>query len=280
MTKIIPSACSCGLDNTVVNSKTDTLPATYFYGIGIITADFPSLHVEKEFYQTAPKDASNPPTQRLLFDTLSKSENLYIAREMCWKFIMNGGITSYLIKPKSEIELYSLISVLEPGSSIKLTALVGEKGSIAPPEMCNGLELPVITCHKILSYSVKNILDNIVSSKISYQQAQYIFSRMIPLVDNTGDNDGFRAINYLALNYYDIYSNIYTADELSDNPNELAYFRGVQTLPSLVQGDSKLIDVVFAYSKGSEQFKYVCKVNISGMYPFLVNPIVPYISYF
>jgi hypothetical protein len=279
MTNIIPNACSCGLGNTVANSTDNTSPA-YFYGVGIITADFPSLNVEKEFYQAAPANAPNPPTQRILFDILSKSENLYLAREMCWKFVINGGVTSFLIKPKSEIELYSMISAIEPGSSIKLTAIIGEKGPISTPEMCNGLELPIIICEKVFSYSINSILDNIVNDKISYQQAQYIFSRMIPLVDNTGDTDAFRAINFLSLNYYEIYRNIYTAEELNNDPDVVVYFTGVQSHPSLVQGDSKLIDIIYSYSKSSEQIKYVCRVDISGMYPFLVNPIVPYISYF
>src|SRR5215218_8870367 len=62
-----------------------SLPASYVYAIGRIEARFPRLSVEKEFAQAAGRSETAGQTdQQTFFSVLSRPENRYLARQLCW----------------------------------------------------------------------------------------------------------------------------------------------------------------------------------------------------
>ncbi|MDP4182468.1 MAG: hypothetical protein Q8942_15430 [Bacillota bacterium] len=277
MPNIIPDSCSCGQDTDTANSSANT-NYTYFYGIGNISVDFPSLNIEKEFYQVAPKGSNNPPNVKLLFDVLSKAENKYLAKEMCWKFQQGSGLATFILTPNSDLELASLISGIEPLFDIDYDVVIGLKGPLSSPQMCNGVILPVITCNKVMTYTLKNIISNI-SKELGVDKATAtdLFKLMLPLLDNPGDTDGYRALNYVTLNYMQIYKRTMELVSPVDPQKNPPYnFVEVRTVPANIQGERKLIDVIYTYNRLGEQIRLACRVDITGLYPFLVSPIFPY----
>src|SRR5262245_14298825 len=58
---------------------------SYVYAIGRIEARFPRLSVEKEFAQaTGRTETAGQTDQQTFFSVLSRPENRYLARQLCW----------------------------------------------------------------------------------------------------------------------------------------------------------------------------------------------------
>ena len=59
--------------------------SAFIYAIGRIEARFPNLAAEKEFAQaTARADTAGKTDQQAFHAVLSKRENRYLARQLCW----------------------------------------------------------------------------------------------------------------------------------------------------------------------------------------------------
>lgn len=159
------SGCACGGSDDGCTCD-DSGSLGYVYAIGTVTARFPSLNIEKEFMQAWGKQ----PTQVLTigdadkFTVLGQGQNFYLAREMCWIF-QSGDIDIFILKPRSYIELTDLVTCLAPtGSQVSYSMIIGELGPIAPPSLCNGAQLPVVTCNQVFSFTQQAFLNSIVQA--------------------------------------------------------------------------------------------------------------------
>src|SRR5687768_1260976 len=73
--------------------------SSYVYALGRIEARFPRLGVEKEFVQaTGRADTVGLTDREALRSVLSKRENRYLVRQMCWVFTIEG-LETYILKP-------------------------------------------------------------------------------------------------------------------------------------------------------------------------------------
>jgi hypothetical protein len=161
---IIPeSGCACGGPG---ECSCDAPPAPgYVYAIGTVTARFPSLNIEKEFMQAWGKN----PEQVLQisdadkFAVLSQGQNFYLAREMCWVF-QSGDIDLYILRPRSYIELTDLVTCLAPTpNQVSFALVIGTLGPIAPASLCNGAQLPTVTCSQVFSFTGQAFINSITS---------------------------------------------------------------------------------------------------------------------
>lgn len=161
---VIPqSGCGCGGTG---ECTCDTPPSlAYVYAIGTVTARFPSLNIEKEFMQAWGKN----PEQVLRisdsdkFAVLSQGQNLYLAREMCWVF-QSGDIDLYILQPRSYVELTDLVTCLAPTpNQVSYALIIGTLGPIAPASLCNGAQLPTVTCNQVFSFTGQAFINSIVS---------------------------------------------------------------------------------------------------------------------
>jgi hypothetical protein len=161
---IVPeSGCACG--GTGECTCDTTTPPAYVYAIGSVTARFPSLNLEKEFMQAWGKN----PEQVLQisdadkFAVLSQGQNFYLAREMCWVF-QSGDIDLYILKPRSYIELTDLVTCLAPTpNQVSFALVIGTLGPIAPPSLCNGTQLPIVTCNQVFSFTGQAFINSITN---------------------------------------------------------------------------------------------------------------------
>ena len=185
---------------------------SWVYAIGRIEARFPSISVEKEFAQaTGRADTKGLTDRQALHAVLSKPENRYLLRQLC--FVMTiEGLETYILVPRDPADISLLVEALRPTPQPwDLDVVIGMKGPIAPPQMCNGLMVPIVVFDQIYSFDRDALIKAIpkpekTSAKDFAPAAEELFDRIMQMTDNAGATDEHRALNYLAVRYQAIYA--------------------------------------------------------------------------
>jgi PatG Domain len=274
---IAPQACpNCGTA-PAGNGETATSPS-WVYAVGNIEARFPSISVEKEFAQATGRDNTSGLTDRQAFHTvLSKPENRYVARQCC--FVMTvQGLETYILTPRDPADLSLLVEAVRPNPSpMDLDVVIGVKGSIAPPHMCNGLMVPIVVVDQIYSFDRDALIKAIpkpekAAAKEFAPAAEEVFDRVMQIADNAGATDEHRALNYLAVRYPAIYAK--AAELFGQNCSLTA----VDIQGSALSGVRRLLDVIFSYTNRNTDVvdKYFVRVDVTDEFPFLVTKLSPY----
>jgi hypothetical protein len=251
------------------------------YAIGRIEPRFPRLSIEKEFAQiSAQMDASGRTDRQTLHDVLSRPENRYLARKLCWVLSIEG-LETYILVPRDPADFQLLIDAVRPESSrLDLDVVIGLRGPIATPDVCNGLMVPMVVFDHMYSFDRDTLLKAIPAPKGSKKEtadrfsaaASELLDRIMLMADNAGATDEHRAVNYLALRYPAIY---HTAVEMFDKNASLS---SVEVRPSTLSDTRRIVDVIFTYTNRQTDVdeKYFCRVDVSEEFPFLVTKLSPY----
>jgi hypothetical protein len=276
-TAVSPQACStCGAA-PAANGGTPA-PPSWVYAIGNIEVRFPSMSVEKEFAQATGRDKTAGLTDRqALNSVLTKPENRYLVRQLCFVLTIEG-LETYLLRPRDPADFSLLIEALRPNPSpLDLDVVIGIKGPSAPPEMCNGLMVPIVVFDQIYSFDRDALIKSIpkpekTSAKEFAPAAEELFNRILQMTDNAGATDDNRALNYLTVRYPVIYSR--AAEEFAQNSSLSAVY--VQGSP--LSGTRKILDVIFAYTNRNTDVveKFFVRVDVTDEFPFLVTKLSPY----
>jgi hypothetical protein len=154
--------------------------------------------------------------------------------------------------------------------------VIGVKGPIAPPEMCNGLMVPIVAFDQLYSFDGKALIKAIprpekAPKEFEATAAEFLDSIM-QMADNAGATDDHRALNYLAVRYPAIYA---TAAEQHERNASLT---GLEVRPSPLSGTRKIVEVIFAYTNRNTDVieKFFCRVDVTEEFPFLVTKLSPY----
>ena len=272
-----PQACStCG--TAAAASGTTTAPPSWIYAIGNIEARFPSVSVEKEFAQAAGRDKTAGLTDRqTLHAVLSKNENRYLSRQLCFVLTIEG-LETYLLRPRDPADFSLLVEAIRPEPSpLDLDVVIGIKGPVAAPEMCNGLMVPIVIFDQIYSFEREALIKSIpkpekTSAKEFAPAAEELFDRLVQMADNAGDSDENRALNYCAVRYPAIYAR--AAEQFALNSSLTA----VNVQASALSGVRKVLDVIFSYTHRSTDVvdKFFVRVDVTDEFPFLVTKLSPY----
>ena len=255
-----------------------SMPTSYIYAIGTIEAQFPGLSVKKEFAQAVGRaDTAGQTDQEAFFEALSKRENRYLARQMCWVFTIQG-LETYLLQPRDPMDLDRLIEAIRPQPSpMDLDVVIGIRGPIAPPEMCNGIMIPIVAFDQIYSFDRESLIKAIPRSENADEKkfqaaADHVFGRIMQMTDNAGATDEDRALNYLAMRYPAIYA------KAAEQFGQGFALSAVEARPSALSGARKIIDVVFTYTNRNTDFteKFLVRVDATEEFPFLVSKLSPY----
>src|ERR1700730_11974919 len=126
---------------------------SYVYAIGKVEARFPNLAAEKEFAQATGRTETAGKTEQPTFHTvLSKRENRYLVRQLCWVLSIQG-LETYLLLPRDPADIDLLVEAIRPAPSPNdIDVVIGMRGPIAPPEACNGLMEPIVIFDQIYSF--------------------------------------------------------------------------------------------------------------------------------
>ena len=257
------------------------MPVSFVYALGRIEARFPNLAAEKEFAQaTGRTDTAWKTDQQTFYTVLSKRENRYLVRQLCWVLTIQG-LETYLLYPRDPADLDLLVEAIRPAPSPNdIDAVIGVRGPIAPPDMCNGLMVPIVAFDQIYSFDRDALIGAIPKpakpQKITAAQyrpvAEELFDRIRQLTDNSGNTDEHRALNYLAMRYPAIYAK--AAEEFALDFS----LTGVEVQPSPLSGTRNIVEVVFAYTDRKTDFteKFCVRCDMTEEFPFLVTKLSPY----
>ncbi|TKB91647.1 MAG: hypothetical protein E8D40_08260 [Nitrospira sp.] len=246
--------------------------------MGRVEARFPNLAAEKEFAQaTGRSDTAGKTDQQTFHAVLSKREHRYLARQLCWVLSIQG-LETYLLVPRDPVDIELLVEAIRPASNPNdIDVVIGIRGPIAPPDMCNGLMVPIVAFDQIYSFDRETLIKAIPKpEKTSAAQfapaAEELFNRVIQLTDNAGATDDHRALNYLAMRYPAIYSK--TAEQFGGNCS----LSGVDVHPSPMSGARRIVDVIFSYTNRTTDYteKFFVRVDVTEEFPFLVTKLGPY----
>lgn len=266
----VPPRCAC---------QAGTLePPAYVYVLGRIEPRFPRLAVEKEFLQAAGRaDTAGLTDRQALQGLLSQKQNRYLARKLCWVLAVQG-VETYLLAPRDPVDLDMLVESVRPQPRpADIDLVIGVRGPIAPPEMCNGLVLPVVIFEQVYSFDLDTLVKSIprpenISEQDFAPAAEELFMRVMQMVDNSGATDDHRALNYLAVRY----PAVYTAAAQAHAQN--CSLSAVEVRPSPLSGARKIVEVIFSFTHRQTDVthKQFVRVDVTEEFPYLVTKMSPY----
>lgn len=269
---------NCGCGATGGMSPNGTVAVSYVYAIGRVEARFPNLSAEKEFSQaTGRADTAGKTDQQAFHAVLSQRENRYLVRQLCWVLTVQG-LETYLLQPRDPADIDMLVDAIRPAPTPNdIDVVIGLRGPIAPPEMCNGLMVPIVVFDQIYSFGRDVLIKAIPKpEKMADKQfgpaAEELFDRIMQMTDNAGATDEHRVLNYLAMRYPAIYAK--AAEKFGDE-NSLT---GIEVIPSSLSSTRKILKVVFSYTNRNTDFteKFFVRVDATEEFPFLVTKMSPY----
>ena len=250
----------------------------FIYALGRIEPRFPRLSVEKEFAQATGREQTAGLTDRqALHSVLSQRQSRYLVRQMCWVFTVEG-LDTYILVPRDPADLDLLVEAVRPAPSpMDIDVVIGMRGPIAPPEMCNGVMVPIVMFNQVYSFDRDSLVRSIPKPKeISVEEfgpaAEELFTRIMQMADNAGATDDHRALNYLAVRYPAIYA---TASEAFGRNSSLS---GVEVRLSPLTGTRKIVDAIFSFTNRQTDVteKFFVRVDVTEEFPFLVTKMSPY----
>ncbi len=251
---------------------------SYVYAIGRVEARFPNLSVEKEFAQaTGRTDTAGKTDQQTLHAVLSRPENRYLLRQLCWVLSIQG-LETYLLVPRDPADIDLLVEAIRPAPKPNdIDVVVGLRGPIAPPTMCNGLMIPIVAFDQIYSFDRDALIKAIPKpEKTTAAQfgpaAEELFDRIMQMADNAGATDEHRALNYLVMRYPAIYAK--AAEEFGRDFS----LTGVEVRSAPLSATRNIVDVIFSYTNRNTDFteKFFVRVDMTEEFPFLVAKMSPY----
>jgi hypothetical protein len=254
----------------------------YVYAIGRIEPRFPSLAVEKELAQATGRaeETSGFTDREALQSILSERANRYLVRQLCFVLTIEG-LETYILQPRDPADFDLLVEAVRPAPRpTDVDVVIGVLGPIAPPEMCNGLMIPIVAFDQIYSFDVDSLVQGIQrpeSIPAGQEErfraaAEELFYRVIQMADNAGATDEHRALNYLAVRYDRIYAQ--TAEAHGRNSS----LSRVEVRPSRLSGTRNIVDVIFSYTNRDTDVteKHFVRVDVTEEFPFLVTKMSPY----
>jgi hypothetical protein len=263
---------------TCGGSLSGTAPPSYIYAIGRLEARFPLLAVEKEFAQASGRTETTGLTDRqTLHRILSQRAYRYLARQLCWVMTIEG-LETYIVAPRDPGDLELLIEAVRPNPRPSdVDIVIGVKGPIAPPTLCNGLTVPIVVFDQLYSFDVDSLVASIprpqnVDADQFKATAEEVFSRVVQIGDNAGATDEHRALNYLSVRYPALYATV--ADAQARN----ASLSAVEVRPSALSGTRRIVEVVFSFTNRASDVveKSFARVDVTEEFPFLVTRLSPY----
>ena len=252
------------------------MPASYVYALGRIEPRFPRLSVEKELAQaTGRAETANLTDRQALRQVLE--QNRYLVKQLCWVMTV-GGLETYIVAPRDPTDTNLLLETLRPNPRPgDVDLVVGMRGPLAPPEMCNGLVVPIVAFDQLNSFDRDSLIGSIprpeaIPAERFAEAAAEVFDRIMQMTDNAGDTDEHRALNYLTVRYPAIYAAVAQAQGRNCS------LTAVDVRPSTLSGVRNIVDVIFSFTDRATDVveKQFLRVDVTEEFPFLITKLSPY----
>jgi hypothetical protein len=266
---------TCGQSATLADDGELSYPPVY--ALGTVEYRFPTLGTEKELAQLIGRSNSDGLTDaNAVYQALH--DHRYLARQMCYVMVI-GGLETYLLQPRDPMDLDLLVEAVRPaGSADDVDAVVGVRGPVAPPDVCNGLTVPLVIFDQLYSFSADELRRSIprpdgMDEASFLETADEVLTRIVSLRDNAGATDEDRALNYLALRYPRIYSATVEAHARNES------LSAIEVRPAALSGARRLVDVILSYTHRSTDVteRFSVRVDVTEPFPFLATKLAPYV---
>jgi PatG C-terminal len=274
-----PSAINSGRCSSCGGgAPTTSVGGSYIYAIGAIAPRFPRPSVEKELAQVMSRTETKGLTHQQSFrKVIHAPQNRYLLRQLCWVMSI-AGVETYLVAPHYQTDFDVLAeTVREAANPMDLNVIVGIRGPVASPDMCNGLTLPVVFFDVLYSFEREELIEAIprpekMPAKQFTDAAGELFTHIIQMTHNTGATDEHRALNYLAVRYPAIYAQI--AAESAAN----ASLTSVRVKKSVLSGARRIVDVIFDYTNRATDVvqKYFVRLDVTEEFPYIISKLSQY----
>lgn len=302
--------CACGASGGLCNCTDGGPPSRFIYVLGTVDIRFPDQAISEELQSVAlglsrktaaDRTLSEPGADESLrswyFRVLSHPEARYVARQLCWLLRVEGQPAYYLVL-RDLHDLPDLISCLgraeprDPYEHEDLDLFVGSS-SLIPFDACPGVTAPVLAVDQVCSFD-RNILTKGFepSSKTARTskkkgpaanegERNELFKKLVRSADNFGDTDERRALNYLAVRYqplYELYAELVKPTAELVRPKDGWTLDSIRVVPSRLSREKRIVDPVFAFrhNETGVVHKYFVRVDVTHVYPMIVNPIAEY----
>jgi hypothetical protein len=271
----VPAACPSCAAAQAGAQQVAAMPS-HVYVIGHIEPRFPQLSLEKEARQATARAGASGTDREVMAKLLQDPANKYLVRRLCWVLSVQG-IDTYMLVPRDG-DYQPLIDAYraEPNPG-DLELVIGVRGPIANPDICNGLLVPIVIFDQIYAFDRDTLLKSITKPEKAdaakfTAAAAAMLDRITLQSDNAGATDADRALNYLAVRYDRIYS--LAAEQFAANNS----FTAIDVLPSPLSGTRKIVDVVFSFTDRTTDVvsKFFTRVDVTECFPFLVTKMSPY----
>jgi len=261
--------------------QADAGQPSFVYALGQIDFRFPTLGLEKEVAQVISQRSGDGLNDRqALQAVIADEQNRYLARGLCWVLLVER-LETYVLLPRDPRDFQLLIdAVRDHPRRDDVDVVIGTRGQIAPPELCNGLAVPVVVFDHLYSFDRDSLVEAIPmpdtvaeGDRARFREtAGGFFDQIMQMADNAGATDEHRALNYLAVRYPTIYATV--AEEHGRN----ASLSGVEVRESRLSGARRVVDVIFSFTHRQTQVtdKHFVRVDVTEQYPFLVTPLSRY----
>jgi PatG C-terminal len=277
-----PACGNCGRgDCPTCGPAGSTAPMSaggFVYALGRIEARYPNESVEREVAQaTGRAETAGLADREATQSVLSAPENFYIARQLCWVLTIQSQL-AYMLVPRDSDDVKTLVNSLRPTPrATDVDAVIGSTVGIAPPSMCNGLQLPMVSFAQIYSFDVDSFVESVptpkgVEEKTHAATTEQMLDKVMQLTANAGSSAGERALNYVALRYPAVYHKV--AEMAASNHSWT-----VDMHPSRLSGARALVDVIFSFRDRQTDVveKYFACVDVTELFPYLKTKLSPYI---
>jgi hypothetical protein len=245
----------------------------FVYAIGSVEPRFADLGVEREFDQiSANSDQAGDVRERaFVHELLSKPENRYLARGLCWVLTTRTADACSLVVTESLLDDYLAASA--PASD-RLSAVVGEVSR----NRCLS-HAPAVDVVQLLAFTAAEFASGVPTPQpVDPSQFASIVEEVFLRIRDRDGNHGLsvehRALNFVALRYPEMYAVIASgyAKGLS--------LTAIDTRHRHLEGRIEA-DVVLTLRKhgpdGLE--RYLVRVDATDLFPFLAAPITRIYDY-
>lgn len=254
---------------------------TWVYALGRVEPRFPRISVEKEFMQATGRLETEGLTDRQAMQkALSDPRNRYLVRQLCWVMSI-AGLDTYILLPRQPSDFDLLVESLRPGPDAHaLDAVIGMKGPVAQPDMCNGLLLPIVMFDQLYSFNRESLIQalhipNPAKANEFTATASEVLDMILSVTDNAGATDGHRALNYLAVRDPRIYALVAESHARSQA------LTSVETRPWRLSTARRIVEVLITFTQRQNEYveKHFVRVDVNDEFPFLASKWAPYFEH-
>jgi hypothetical protein len=233
--------------------------------------------VEKEFAQVLRRaDFDGMTDRQTMHAVLREPRNAYLARRICWEFtIYRGGASpTYVLMPEERDDVRLLADTLQRApSAAEVDVVAGVIAGIAPPNMCNAQQLPIIRFHQLYSFALRNMIEAVprkpqkLAAEKFHAAGEELFTNLMAIASNGVGMT--RALTHAALHYGGLYELV--GEKLSEN----SALTDVRVWQSPLSPDRADIHLKFTKRDTGFNESYCFSMDIGGSFPFLQEPLHP-----